>query len=187
MGVRAGAMDTPLLQAVKNIKEKMVLRTILDSIHQVTKVCQCRILWGQVAGKIRRWLPQVAVQLGRRASSAHGVKEMGSDVSSWNQIPVPRRTGRSASASLCAAARATASPLTPCAVIDGVMNRHPGTNGLPGGGVSRTTPFTSVVALRWKNGGRNVPSVASQRGGNTMRSSVLVPGSSSGALSTVKI
>src|ERR1051325_3088531 len=60
------------------------------------------------------------------------------------------------------------------------MKQQPGTNG-GAACSSRTMPLISVTTFRWKKGGRNVPSVASQRGANTMRSRLWAPASSSGA------
>jgi hypothetical protein len=41
--------------------------------------------------------------------------------------------------------------------------------------------------LRWNQGGRNVPSATSQRGGKTTKSQLAVPALSLGEVSTVKI
>src|ERR1700758_3779969 len=47
--------------------------------------------------------------------------------------------------------------------------------------------MNSVMTLRWNQGGRNVSSPTSQRGGKMAKSTVAAPGRSDGAVSTLKI
>src|SRR5579885_35166 len=47
--------------------------------------------------------------------------------------------------------------------------------------------MNSVIALRWNQGGRNVCSATSQRGGNTTKSTLAVPGRRLGEVRTVLI
>ena len=53
-----------------------------------------------------------------------------------------------------------------------------------GNGYGRRT-INSDIELRWNHGGRNVCSAGIQRGGNTTKSAIAVPGSSDGQVSTV--
>src|SRR6184192_2827218 len=50
-----------------------------------------------------------------------------------------------------------------------------------------TRPMNSLIMLRWYQGGRNVSSATSQRGGKITKSQFAVPGVSEGEVSTVKI
>src|SRR5687767_8524765 len=50
-----------------------------------------------------------------------------------------------------------------------------------------TRPMNSLIALRWKYGGRKVRSATIQRGGKITKSTLAVPGVSEGDVSTVKI
>ena len=47
--------------------------------------------------------------------------------------------------------------------------------------------MNSLMMLRWYQGGRNVCSATSQRGGKITKSTLAVPSSPLGAVSTVKI
>src|SRR5438477_10097372 len=47
--------------------------------------------------------------------------------------------------------------------------------------------MNSLITLRWYQGGRNVSSATSQRGGKMTKSQLAVPGVSDGEVSTVKI
>src|SRR5256714_14115275 len=47
--------------------------------------------------------------------------------------------------------------------------------------------MNSLITLRWYQGGRNVSSATSQRGGKMTKSQLAVPGVSDGDVSTVKI
>ena len=47
--------------------------------------------------------------------------------------------------------------------------------------------MNSLMMLRWYQGGRNVCSATSQRGGKITKSTLAVPASPDGAVSTVKI
>ena len=51
----------------------------------------------------------------------------------------------------------------------------------------RTSPISSLIMLRWNQGGRNVCSETTQRGGKMTKSQFAVPGCPEGEVSTVKI
>src|ERR1700712_4316423 len=50
----------------------------------------------------------------------------------------------------------------------------------------RTRPMHSLITLRWYQGGRNVSSATSQRGGKMTKSPLAPPGVSDGEVTTVK-
>src|ERR1700677_3596218 len=51
----------------------------------------------------------------------------------------------------------------------------------------RIKPMNSFIMLRWNQGGRKVCSATIQRGGKMTKSTLAVPGSPEGAVSTVKM
>src|SRR3954469_25693029 len=99
----------------------------------------------------------------------------------------------SVSSSLCGASGAfdafsNASASGPCGTIALCRLMPPGLK--PSGLASYwpcTRPMNSLITLRWDQGGRNVSSATSQRGGNMTKSQLAVPGVSDGDVSTVKI
>src|SRR3990167_1519025 len=51
----------------------------------------------------------------------------------------------------------------------------------------RTRPISSLITLRWNQGGRKVSSATIQRGGKMTKSQLATPGWPEGEVSTVKI
>src|SRR5688572_12728857 len=50
-----------------------------------------------------------------------------------------------------------------------------------------TSPISSLITLRWNQGGRKVFSATSQRGGKMTKSTLATPGCAEGEVSTVKM
>src|SRR3954467_7187008 len=50
-----------------------------------------------------------------------------------------------------------------------------------------TKPISSLITLRWNQGGRNVSSATSQRGGKITKSQLATPACDEGDVSTVKM
>src|SRR3954462_9558501 len=53
--------------------------------------------------------------------------------------------------------------------------------------VPRTRPISSLITLRWNQGGRNVSSATVQRGGKITKSQFATPACDEGDVSTVKM
>src|SRR3954469_3182763 len=76
----------------------------------------------------------------------------------------------------------------PCALMQLWIEMPPGAN--PSAFASyppRTSPISSLMTLRWNQGGRNVCSATIQRGGKMTKSQFATPGWPDGEVSTVKM